>query len=128
MYSYSYMNLFYTLLKLEVWRWLSCVAETCSFLDYYNMDGLSYCNAVFLHFNSARSVSHDRWHGVPMGSRRATGRWREYRIAAAAARSEHDRGLLASLFYRWVLTLSLLLCKVMCRTGAVEDVGAKHVI
>ena len=84
------------------------------------MEGLSYCNAVFLHFNPtppSRSVSHDRWHGVPMGSRRSAGRRREHRIASAAARSEQDRGLLASLFYRWVLKLSLLLRKVMCRRG-----------
>jgi hypothetical protein len=64
------------------------------------MDGSSYCHAVFLHFNPVRSVSHDRRHGVPMGSRRSAGRRREYRIASAAARSEQNRGLLAGLFYR----------------------------
>ena len=49
--SYSYMNFFFTFLKREVWRWLSRVAETCSFLGFYNMAGcliVTQCSYVLI--------------------------------------------------------------------------------
>ena len=37
-YNNSYMNFFCVFLKLEAWWWLSCVVETCKFLDYHKSD------------------------------------------------------------------------------------------
>ena len=96
------------------------MVETCSFLDYNNVDGLSHSNAVFLNFKPPLpAVSHTtddmmfEWDpDVPLVV--------DENIELPQLQLVQNKTEDCSQVYstgELLLTLSKLLCKVMCRGG-----------